>query len=79
MQNGPWNLPWSADQQVPESRDGAGSGDHNQPFEFGERLTTAWYGPFTARQFARLLCLKSHIAAGHRHEEILARITAPVE
>jgi hypothetical protein len=43
------------------TRDGVGSGDHNTAYSFGTRLTAQSYFPFTARQFACLLCLRSHV------------------
>lgn len=43
------------------SKDGDGAGDHDQPYRFGRRPTYAAPFPFTTRQFARLLILRSKI------------------
>ena len=50
-----------------ESRDGAGAGDHDDPyFAKGERMNTSRHPLVTDRQFARLQTLRSHIEAGDR-------------
>ncbi len=65
MLGGPPGSPWSA--PTPSgTRDGAGAADHDQPFVFGARLTTRNAFPFSPRQFARLLCLRSHVRDGER-------------
>lgn len=43
-----------------ESLDGNGAGDHDQIYVFGRPSTIAPF-PFSTRQFARLLILKSRI------------------
>lgn len=48
------------------SHDGAGAGDRDLPYTFDRHLSTRDIGPFSARQFARLLCLRSHVQDGER-------------
>ena len=45
------------------SLDGEGAGDHDVPFSFGRRPRTAAPYPFSTRQFARLLVLRSRVHA----------------
>jgi hypothetical protein len=51
-------------QAVTESLDGRGAGDRDVPFTFGRRPRAAAPYPFSTRQYARLLVLRSRIAAG---------------
>lgn len=44
------------------SRDGAGAGDHDKPYTFGHRPTVAAPFPFSTRELARLLVLRSQLA-----------------
>ena len=44
--------------------DGTGAGDHDVPFQFGRRPRTEVPHPFSTRQYARLLALRSRIQAG---------------
>jgi hypothetical protein len=46
---------------VNESRDGTGSSDHDLPYEFGKRLSSAALSPFTFRQYAKLQILRGRI------------------
>ncbi len=46
------------------SLDGNGAGDHDTPYVFRRRPTAVWPFPFTERQYARLLILRSRIQAG---------------
>ena len=46
------------------TRDGAGAGDHDQPYAFGRRLRSNATGPFTTRQYLHLLVLRSRVEAG---------------
>jgi hypothetical protein len=46
------------------SKDGLGSGDHDQAYTFGRRPRAAAPFPFTPRQFARLLALRGRIGDG---------------
>jgi hypothetical protein len=46
------------------TRDAAGAGDHDQPFRFGRLPTSLLPYPFSTRQFARLLVLRSRVEAG---------------
>ncbi len=79
MMNGPSASPWSArNPNNPGPQDGSsGTGDHDEPFLFDQHLSTDHQGAFSARQFARLLCLRSHVQDGDRKPNPL--ITAPVE
>jgi hypothetical protein len=43
---------------VNESRDGVGSGDHDQPYTFGNRLSSSALSPFTFREYLRLQMLR---------------------
>ena len=46
------------------SHDGEGAGDHDVPFRFGRRPRAVAPYPFSTRQYARLLVLRSQIEAG---------------
>lgn len=46
------------------SRDGSGAGDHDMPYQFGRCPTASSVHPFTTRQYARLLILRSRFQAG---------------
>ena len=46
------------------SLDGTGSADHDLPYRFGWRPTAETPFPFSTRQYARLLVLRSRIAEG---------------
>jgi hypothetical protein len=46
------------------SRDGAGSGDHDLPYTFGWRPCGEMPFPFSTRQYARLLVLRSRVDSG---------------
>ena len=43
---------------VNESRDGVGSADHDQPYTFGNRLSSSALSPFTFREYLRLQMLR---------------------
>jgi hypothetical protein len=43
------------------SRDGLGAADHDLPYRFGCHPSTRWTYPFTARQYCRLLLLRSRV------------------
>ena len=47
-----------------ETLDGCGAADHDIPFEFGWRPRAAATYPFSTRQYARLLSLRSRVEAG---------------
>ena len=47
------------------TRDGFGAGDHDQPYQFGRRPRAAATFPFSEREYARLLVLRS------RHQDRL--------
>jgi hypothetical protein len=42
--------------------DGAGSADHDKPYVFGRRPTSAVPFPFSTRQYVRLLLMRSRLA-----------------
>jgi hypothetical protein len=44
--------------------DGSGAGNHDVPFKFGRRPRVAMPYPFSTRQYARLLVLRSRIDVG---------------
>lgn len=44
--------------------DGNGAADHDTPFKFGWRPRAAATYPFSMRQYARLLVLRSRVEAG---------------
>jgi len=46
------------------TQDGSGAGDHDVHYRFGHRPTSATPYPFSTRQYARLLLLRSRIQAG---------------
>jgi hypothetical protein len=48
----------------PESRDGTGAGDHDQPYRFGWKPSANVPYPFNTRQYARLLVLRSRLQVG---------------
>jgi hypothetical protein len=51
-------------QPVGETQDGTGAGDHDLPYTFGRNpRSTATY-PFSTRQYARLLVLRSRVRDG---------------
>jgi uncharacterized Fe-S cluster-containing radical SAM superfamily enzyme len=43
------------------SKDGATAADHDQPYRFGRRPNARAPYPFTERQYARLLILRSRV------------------
>jgi uncharacterized Fe-S cluster-containing radical SAM superfamily enzyme len=45
------------------SKDGASAADHDQPYRFGRRPNARAPYPFSERQYARLLVLRSHVRA----------------
>lgn len=49
---------------APGSRDGHGAGDHDRPYQFGWKPRVSATYPFSQRQFARLLLLRSRYQAG---------------
>ena len=49
---------------VPGSLDGSEAGDHDVPYTFGWRPSVEVPFPFSTRQYARLLVLRSQVEAG---------------
>ena len=50
---------------APESKDGTGAGDRDEPYHFGLHLNSqTTMGPFTMRQYMLLLCKR---AVWHEH------------
>ena len=43
----------------PGTKDGSGAGDHDEPYRFGRRPKMDVTFPFSERQYARLLVLRS--------------------
>jgi hypothetical protein len=54
----------SVEQHVGESRDGVGAGDHDAPYLFGRVPRAATPFPFSMREFARLMILRSRFRSG---------------
>jgi hypothetical protein len=54
----------SIEQFTRESRDGSGAGDHDVPYVFGRVPRAATPFPFSTREFARLMVLRSRARAG---------------
>ena len=50
-----------------ESRDGTGAADHDQPYQFGHKLTTARPHPFSHAEFAHLLIVRGRVRAANEH------------
>jgi hypothetical protein len=46
------------------TKDGEGAADHDRPYRFGRRPTSLAPYPFSTRQYARLLVLRSRVRAG---------------
>jgi hypothetical protein len=55
-------------QTVMESHDGEGAGDHDVPYSFGRRPRSSAPYPFSTRQYARLLVLRSEVRCDLRSE-----------
>ncbi len=51
-------------QLVTGTLDGQGAGDCDRPYVFGHRPRSNATGPFTIRQYSRLLVLRSRVQAG---------------
>jgi hypothetical protein len=51
-----------------ESHDGTGAGDHDVPYTFGRHPRTSAPYPFSTRQYARLLVLRSEVRCGLRSD-----------
>ena len=56
----------------PDSRDGTGAGDHDQPYHFGWKPSASAPYPFNTRQYARLLVLRSRIEGGLASDDLAA-------
>jgi hypothetical protein len=55
-------------QIVMESHDGSGAADRDVPYTFGRRPSSTAPYPFSTRQYARLLVLRSEVRCGVRSE-----------
>ena len=53
-----------SDTSVTGTLDGLGAGDHDQPYYSGWKPTSRTPYPFSIRQYARLLALRSRLEAG---------------
>ncbi len=51
------------------SLDGEGAGDHDQPYHFGWWPRSSEPYPFSTRQYARLLVLRSRLLAGRETDD----------
>ena len=51
------------------TQDGTGAGDRDLSYRFGRRPTTEQPYPFSTRQYARLLSLRSRVQAGQFQED----------
>jgi hypothetical protein len=51
-----------------ESRDGTGAGDHDAPYEFGRLPHALAPFPFSTRELARLMILRSRLQTEFRDE-----------
>jgi hypothetical protein len=49
------------------SRDGTGAGDHDRPYHFGHKSTSACPHPFSGVEFARLLILRGRFQPAKEH------------
>ena len=54
--------PWGSAPAPVSAFDGPGAGDHDEPYQFGRRPRAIAPFPFTERQYARLLVLRSRVA-----------------
>jgi hypothetical protein len=52
-----------ANQPLGGTHDGTGAGDHDTPYRFGRRPRASAPYPFSTRQYAHLLVLRSRIQA----------------
>ena len=50
-----------------ESRDGTGAADHDQPYQFGHKITTGRPHPFSRAEFAHLLIVRGRVRAAKEH------------
>jgi hypothetical protein len=57
-------------QPVADTHDGTGAGDHDVPYSFGRRPRSAATYPFSTRQYARLLILRSRVRDGLRPDQL---------
>jgi hypothetical protein len=51
------------------TQDGTGASDQDQPYRFGRRPTTEQPYPFSTRQYARLLSLRSRVQANEFRQD----------
>ena len=45
------------------TKDGTGAADHDRPYQFGHKSTSAWPHPFSDVEFARLLIVRGRLRA----------------
>jgi hypothetical protein len=55
----------STSHTISGSHDGAGAGDHDQPYRFGWKPNARVPYPFNTRQYGRLLVLRGRVQDGH--------------
>ena len=56
--------PYSLEHSVDGSHDGRGCGDHDVPYVYGRLPRAACPFPFSTREFARLMVLRSQVQEG---------------
>lgn len=56
-----------------QSRDGTGAADHDQPYQFGRKSTTARPHPFSRAEFAHLLIVRGRVRAAIEHIDATPR------
>jgi hypothetical protein len=56
--------PSSLEHATRESLDGSGAGDHDAPYVFGRRPRAMAPFPFSTRELARLMIVRSRVQAG---------------
>ena len=49
------------------TKDGTGAADHDRPYQFGNKSTSAWTHPFSDVEFARLLVVRGRLRAANEH------------
>lgn len=59
-----WPIPDTSCSRLPGTCDGTGAGDHDEPYRFGWRPRAEATYPFSERQYARLLVLRSRYQSG---------------
>lgn len=69
-----FNVQHSTQHPPADSLEADGAGDHEQPYRFGFRPRASHPYPFSTRQYARLLILRSRVPDSRDFEEDRARL-----